>query len=139
MTISSYKVGPGTLKLGTGGTKDVSAQLTSCQVNPSEETDSEDAVPVLSGEELAGEDNFSYTFTLSGTFLQDLASTGVVAYSWDNMGSIVDFEFIPVTASARAVTGQVRIVPLNIGGDVKQRATADFEWSCIGTPDFDAA
>jgi hypothetical protein len=42
MTVQSYKMGPGTLKLGTAGVKDVSAQVTSCTVNPSEAVDQTD-------------------------------------------------------------------------------------------------
>jgi hypothetical protein len=132
MTVQSYKMGPGTLALGTAGVKDVSAQVTSCTVNPTENVDETDPIPVLSGEEIAGEEDVSIDWTLSGTFVQDLAASGVVDYTWTNAGDWVDFHFTPSTSGDRAVNGQVRLVPLPVGGDVKSRPTADFEWKARG-------
>lgn len=139
MPISSYKMGPGTFTLGTTPL-DVSCQVTTLAINPTENVTTEDAVHVLCGDVLAAADTVDYTFTVSGTVLQDLATGGVVDYTWQNMGDEVPFEFVPSTADARSVTGTCRLVPLTIGGEVTTRPTSDFEFAIIGTPVFgDAA
>lgn len=132
MTVQSYKMGPGTLKLGTGGTTDVSCQVTSCRVAATENVDTDDDIPVLCGETVKGDETVTTTWELSGSFLQDLAAAGVVDYSWTNKMTWVDFTFIPNTVTARKVTGQCRLVPVQIGGDVKTRPTSDFTWSARG-------
>lgn len=140
MAIVSTKMGPGTLKLGTAGAEDVSCQMRACAVNPSENLETSEAIPVLCGEEIPAEEVATYTYTLSGTAFQDLLASGMVDYTWTNAGDEVDFEFIPVTALARKVTGTVRLVPLTIGGEVSKtdRLTSDFEWTIVGTPVFAA-
>lgn len=138
MAINSFKTGPGTLTLGSGPL-DISAQVTSMSVEASEDVETEDDVDVLSGETLEGEDNVSYTFRLKGSLLQDLAAAGVVAWSWTNRGTSQPFTFVPNTVGDRQVQGNVRPVPIKIGGDVKQRATSDIDWAVLGTPDFEAA
>lgn len=139
MTIQSYKLGPGTLKLGTGGTLDVSAQVRACTVTPAENVTTTDDLPVLSGEVLTGDSFATYTYTLTGTLIQDLAAAGVVDYSWTNAGVEVDVEFVPNTVEARKVTGTVRMVPIAIGGEVgAARPTSDFTWTFTETPAFAA-
>jgi hypothetical protein len=138
MAIESYKVGPGSLTLGSGPLN-VSAQVTAAQVVASENVEEEDDINVLSGEVLEGEDTATIDYVLTGTFLQDLAASGVVDYSWQNAGDEVAFIYIPNTVEDRQVSGTLRLVPLTIGGTAKTRATADFEWAIIGTPVFAAA
>lgn len=132
MPIKSYKMDEGTLQLGSPASSiDATAQVTEGAVAWSE--DVEDSVPTLSGEELAGE--ATYTATLSGTVIQDLdAVEGLVDFTWANKGKVIPFQFTPATAAGRTVTGNVRISPLKVGGAVKTRPTADFEWTCIGEP-----
>lgn len=134
MTVNSFKMGPGTLKLGTGGTFEVSAQTTALTVAASETVDTEDDVPVLTGDVLAGDETVSLEWTISGNFVQDIGVSGVVAYTWTNASDEVDFEFVPNTAAGRKVTGTCRLVPLALGGDVKTKPRSDFEWRVIGTP-----
>ena len=62
MAIKSYKMGPGTLKLGTGGTTDVSCQITNCRVVPSENVESGDILVVLCGETLEAEETVTFTY-----------------------------------------------------------------------------
>jgi hypothetical protein len=132
MTVTSYKMGPGTLKLGTGGTMDASCQVTSCRVSASENVDATDAIDVLCGEQVPPDETVTTEWTITGTFLQDIAAAGVVAYTWTNKRTWVDFEFIPNTAAARKVTGQCRLIPLDLGGDAKARPTSDFTWAARG-------
>jgi hypothetical protein len=133
MPINSYKMGPGTLTLGAAPL-DVSCQVAAARVVPTENVDTLDAVPMLCGDDLPQEQNASVTWQLTGTFQQDIALGGVVAYTWDESGAEVPFTLVPNTAAARQVTGKVRIVPLIVGGDVKTRPASDFTWSIIGAP-----
>jgi hypothetical protein len=132
--IKSYKL-KGSLTLGTVPL-DVSCQVTSVSVNPTENVDTEDALHVLCGDVLPASDTVSYAYTLSGTLLQDLSTGGVVDYTWDNAGVEVPFEFTPDDTGADTVAGVCRLIPLTIGGEVTARPTSDFEWAIIGTPTF---
>ena len=138
MPINTTKLGPGTLTLGAGA-MEVNAQLTACSVVPSENVTTTDSIKVLSGEELAGDDSASYTFTLEGTFLQDLgAVASVVDWSWSNMGTEQPFTFTPNTAAAVEVSGTLTPVPLRVGGDEVDAGpmASDFTWRIKGTPDL---
>lgn len=137
MPVVSQKLGPGTFSLGAGPLE-LSCQLSQCSINPTENVTTNEAIPMLCGDDLAAEDEFDYTFTVSGTILQDLTAAGVVDYTWTHMGEEVAFTFVPNTVAARQVEGTCRVVPLTIGGEVKKRNTSDFEWAIIGTPVFGA-
>jgi hypothetical protein len=129
--IKSYKMDEGTLSLGSVGTSiDATAQVTEGAVEWSEEV--EDNLPTLSGEELAGE--ASYAAKLTGKVIQDLSVGGLNEFTWTNKGVVVPFQFDPASAAGRTITGNVRISPLKVGGAVRSRPTADFEWACIGEP-----
>lgn len=136
MPISSYVMNEGELVLGAvGSSVTATAQVTSGAVDWEENV--EDPVPTLSGEELEGE--ATYTATLSGTVVQDdLADTGLTVWTWTNKGQIVPFQFTPAAVTEKVITGNVRIRPLKVGGDVKKKNTADFEWACIGEPTIGA-
>jgi hypothetical protein len=133
MPIQSYTLNNGTLTLGAAPL-DISCQLTNAQINPTENVTTEDAVHVLCGDVLPSSDVVDYSFTLGGTVLQDLSLSGVVDYSWANMGEEVPFVFTPDNDQAATWTGTVRIIPLQVGGDVPTRPTSDFEWVIVGTP-----
>lgn len=138
MPIKSYKLNKGTLTLGDAPL-DVSCQVTNVQVNPTENVDTEDAVHVLCGDVLPSSDTVDYSFTVSGTVLQDLSAGGVIDYTWQNAGDEVAFTLTPDSTAAATVVGVCRLIPLVIGGDVPTRPTSDFEWVCIGTPAFTPA
>lgn len=136
MTILSHKLGPGSLTLGAVPL-DVTAQVTAIAIEWEEAVETEDAVDVLSGEQLAEEETASYKAKLTATFLQDtLLAGGLVDFTWTNAGATVDFEFIPNDALTQKVTGQLRVIPLKVGGDVKKRNKSDWSVSCIGVPDL---
>lgn len=131
MAIKSYIVGPGSLVFGAPGSpEEIAAQITSATLTPS--TDVGDPLDVLSGEQLPGDR--TTTWVLEGTLLQDLSETGITAYTLENAGVNVPFVYIPNNVEARSASGNVIIDPTAIGGEVKARATADFEFSCVGTP-----
>jgi hypothetical protein len=89
---------------------------------------------MLCGDDLPSEENVSLTWKLVGTIQQDLATGGVVDYSWINAGDEVAFVFVPNTTAGRQVTGVARVAPIKVGGEVKTRPASDIEWSVIGTP-----
>lgn len=131
MPIKSFIVGPGSLVFGAPGDPDeMSAQITSCTATPS--TDVGDVLAVLSGEELPGDR--TTTWVLEGNFLQDLTETGITTYTLEHDGDQVPFVYIPNEVHGRSLSGNVIISPTAIGGDVKERATSDFEFSIVGQP-----
>lgn len=135
MAPRTMTMGPGTLTLGETGTlQTFSAQLTNCRLVPDVQTG--DNIPVLSGDEVAGERTES--FTLSGTLLQDFGVVDSLSeWTYTNRGQQFPFEFVPQNAGARKITGTVTVEPTEIGGDVKTKPTADFEWRLVGAPEFD--
>lgn len=131
MPVQSYIVGPGSLVIGeVGSTEAFEAQVTSAIVEWS--VDSEDDEYVLSGDAIGGDDTFSAT--ISGELFQDITASGIVAYTWDHKGETVPFTYIPNTVVDRQVTGECKIIPLSVGGDVKKKAKSDFEFPCVGEP-----
>lgn len=138
MTINSTKVGPGVLSINALA---FSAQCASAELQVTENVDSTDAVPVLSGETLAQQDTATYSYQLVVTFLQDLgqpAASGIVAFSWANAGQNKAFIYTPnnaASAGSKTWTGTLRVVPLNVGGDVgNQAAQSQVTFQVIGTP-----
>lgn len=138
MPPTTYKLGPGEIRIGeTGSEVDFSAQLTGATV--SWDNDSEDDTPVLSGDVIAGDR--SYTATISGNVFQDLGAVdGLVEWTWTNKGVEVPIVYVPSSAAGRAVTGRVIVDPIDVGGDeVKTRPRSDFEWSFVGEPELGTA
>lgn len=136
MTVNSYKLDDGTLKLGAAGVMDISCQVTSAIAQASENVSTTDAIPVLCGDEVPEEDEVKLNWTLSFNVVQDLDAAGVIAWSYTNKGTEQDFEFIPTTAGARKVTGTVRVIPIAIGGDVRTRPQAENTWQGKKGEDF---
>lgn len=132
MAVKAHRLGPGSLKFGeTGTAQEFASALTNARLSPSLEE--EDNIDVLSGETLDGDDTLEYT--LSGTLLQSYDKAGLVHWSHVNRLLVLDFEFIPNTAeSDYGWRGKAKIVPLEVGGDVKTRNTSDFEFKVIGEP-----
>lgn len=137
MAVETTRLGPGTLTLTAPGATptplDVSCQLANAVVAASKDED--DPITVLCGDTAAGA--VRYTYTLGGTFLQDLAkATGVVAFSWANKGVACDFAFEPSTTAGASVTGSITVDPLDIGSTEDYGAVmqSDFEWSVVGEP-----
>ena len=131
MPIKSYKIDEGTLQLGSLGTAiDATAQVEEGALNWSE--DVADSRPTLSGEELAGDAN--YTAVLALKLIQDMTDGGLVEFTWEHAGEILPFEFSPATATGRTITGNLRIKPLDVGGPVKTTPSSDVEFQIIGMP-----
>jgi hypothetical protein len=136
MPASTTRLGPGTLTLGpTATVEDASCQLVNAVISWDKEED--DPITVLCGDVVPG--STTYTASLSGSLLQDLADeAGLVAYTWANKGTAVDFVFTPNTAAGATVTGQLVLDPLDVGStdDYGVIMQSDFEWSCVGEPEL---
>lgn len=133
MTVLTEKLGPGLLTLGTGPLA-VAQQLTACKITWTENVTTEDAIKVVSGEEIPEETSETYTAQLEGEFLQSLVAAGVVAWSWTNKGTEQGFTFEP-NAGGASFEGTLKPVPLQVGGDeVDKRMLASFTWRCVGDP-----
>lgn len=129
MPVRSDKLGPGVLTFGeTASPSEWSSQITKCTVEP--KTDSEDPIPVLSGEEIDGDD--TDTAELTGTILQSYDLDSLLKWSHDFHGQTVTFRFQPNRDTALEVRGRVKIRRLSIGGDVKTRNTSDFAFPIVG-------
>lgn len=129
-----HTFGPGTLTLGeTGSTQELSLICTAAAVEPSVESD--DDVPVLSGDIIPGEERF--TAVLTATVYLDLGSSAFAKWTWDNKGEVMPVEFIPNTASAQSIIGQVKIRPISIGGEANQKMTADVEFPFVEFPEME--
>jgi hypothetical protein len=127
-------LGPGTLILGSVGTQlDMSCQLTEIAVQA--EGDSEDPENTLCGDQIAGAR--TYAWTLTGSAFQDVVADGLTDFTWKHAGVEMPFKFVPDSTGTAAVTGRVTVDPLMLGGTVKQKNKAEFEWGIVGTPTFD--
>ena len=137
MPTDSYKLGPGTLTLTAGvDVMELNVQTTNARIEPAENVTEGEDLNLLDGSTLAGDDDVSFSYVLAGTMVQDLNDTGVTAWTWDHKGETVTFDFVPVTTRVASVTGDCVVVPVQIGGDVKVRNTADFSFRVVGDPVF---
>lgn len=137
MPAKSHKLGPGSLTFGeTASRVEFATRLRSVAVEP--EVDEEDPIPVLSGDEIVGDDEESYTLT--GSILQDYDKDSLLVWAHVHAGKVVPFEFTPDNDKALGVKGQVKVRRIQIGGDVKERNESDFEFMGVGMYDLiDAA
>lgn len=131
MAIKSHKLGPGVFTIGVGPLA-LEAQITECTVKWAEKVTTTNAIDVLSGEQIPEEEEVSFRAQIDLTLLQDdLAAAGMIDYSWTNKGVSAAFKFIPNNTISRKITGTVSIVPIDVGGTVKQRNTSTVSWRCI--------
>lgn len=130
MPIKASKLGPGRLTFGAAGdAQEFGAQTTATAIEP--DVDETDPVYVLSGEQMDGEDD--YTYNLTGTALQDYSGmTSWIVWCKENQGVTMPFEFIPNNEQGLKVTGTVKIRPVKLGGDVREKNTSDFEFKGVG-------
>lgn len=130
---ATYTFGPGTIQIGEVGSEiDFEAQLTGGTVEWDKEK--EDDVNVLSGGTLAGD--VTYSATISGNVFQDLGAVdSLVEWTWTHKGEQVPITFVPSTAAAKSIVGEITVDPISVGGDeVKRKPRSDFEWDFVGEP-----
>lgn len=133
MPVKTQKLGPGVLRFGeTASEQEFASQVTEVILEP--DFDSEDPVPVLSGEEVPGDE--TETYTLSGEFLQEFSMTSLIVWCKSNSGTVMPFTFTPNTNAGFTVTGSVLIRSVAIGGEVKKSNTTEFEFPGVGEWDI---
>lgn len=137
MAVNTLTVGAGTLTIGAAADlTNFSSQVTSAKLVPSSETG--DTIYVLSGESVSGD--FTETYTLEGTFLQDFGTAGSkTEWLFNNAGETHVFEFTPNTVAGKKITGSLVVTSVEIGGDVNSKPTSDFTFNVIGKPVITAA
>lgn len=133
MATQSQKMGPGTFTLGAGPTA-FSEQVRDLTIQVTENVQTTEAIPVLSGDELPAEDEATYKYAVAVGFLTDVRAAGIAEYTWDNEGVTVPFSFVPNTAAGSEIEGTCRIVPINIGGTAKARMVSDVVFQCPEKP-----
>lgn len=123
MPIKSKQLGPGSLKFGeTASEREWAAQLRKAELTPSVEDG--ETLPVLSGDELTEDDEI--TWEIGGTILQDYDADSLEEWSFEHMGEWMPFTFVPNNEATASWSGEAKIRPVKIGGDVKTRNTSDF-------------
>lgn len=130
MAVKAHKLGPGLLTFGeTGSPQEFGSQITNARIEPS--VDEEDNIPVLSGEEVDGEETESWI--LAGSFLQDYSGIeSTLVWCKTNSGTVLPFTFVPNAEEGLQIKGTVKVRAVQIGGDVKTKNTTDFEFKGIG-------
>lgn len=118
MPVKTYKLGPGTLKLGPTGTTDLSCQVKSMTVKCTVTVNRTEATAVLCGESVPGTVTRTYEWSLEGAVLQDIDAGGLVEWTWTNKGVPIAFAYIPNTAKGRKCTGYTIPAPLDFGGEM---------------------
>lgn len=124
----TYKVRDGLFTLGASD-EAFAQQVREIAIDPAEQVTEEEDIEVLDGTVVEGEDEVSHDYTLTAKILQDLSAAGFVTWTWTHKGEWQPFTFQPRGDVARAVTGEVRVVPVKIGGAVKSRAESDLSWA----------
>lgn len=131
MAIKKQKLGPGTLTIGeTGSGQEMAKQATAVAIEPSYSDG--DRQVVLSGD--TDQEDSAWEGTLTATFFQDYAVDGLLAWTWENDGKVLPFTFVPSTTAGFEVSGEVKVRPATIGGDVDAENTSEIEWSLPDKP-----
>jgi hypothetical protein len=127
------KLGPGVLSVGSAGNLlNLAARCRSAKVTWGVKT--EDDTPLLSGGVSAGDR--TYSATLEATLEQDdLADGGNVAYTWTHKGEEQPAVYTPYEGG-KSISGSIIVDPLDVGGDVGKKNTADIKWAFVGEPEL---
>lgn len=129
----TYKLGPGTLKIGaTGSAIDVSCLVNNATITTDRSQD--DPVFHLCGTSTQGA--VTYTHSLTGNLDIDPAeATGLFALSWASPGTEQHYEFTPSTEAGVAASGELIIDPLDFGADEYGKPlSSDFEFVLTAAP-----
>jgi hypothetical protein len=121
-------LGPGVLKVGeTGSEIDISCMVNNARIAP--DVSEGDSKTMLCGIVKRAADTM--TWSISGSIDVDAGNeSGLFALTWQRAGDIVPFTFTPSTALGTTVTGEVKLVPLDLGADnYGDYLDSDFEWS----------
>lgn len=124
-------LGPGSLKIGeTASAREWAGDCTKTTLTPS--TSGDDAVPLLDGSELDGEE--TTTWELGGTLVDNFDIDSLQNFCIANAGVVLPFVWTPNNAGGSDYSGSLKIRPIALGGDVKKKNTNDFGFPLIGQP-----
>jgi hypothetical protein len=122
------RLGPGTLTLG--GTE-YAYQASAVRLTP--DVSSEDGTPTLAVPDPPPESTVSWALNVDA--IQDFENPlGLVNYLMDNALSVVAFEWTPLTEAGTVYSGNVQIVPMEVGGDVAVQMVTSVELPVVGEP-----
>lgn len=129
MAVKRTVLGPGHLIIDPStGPMAFESQVTNCRLVPS--VDTGDAIPVLSGERVAGDRTES--FTLQGSMIPDFGQEGSLQeWLFTNRGKTMDFEFVPRKDLSKQLVGSLVVEAVEIGGDVTTSNPVDFEFQVL--------
>lgn len=135
MAIKKQKLREGILQVGeTGSGKEFAAQVTSGSIEPSYSEG--DVIEVLSG--LKDTEDAEWEGTLNIEFYQDYDLDGLVAWTWEHDGELLPFRFVPAKAGELEFSGEVKIRPVAVGGEVGTENTTEAEWTLPSKPEIGA-
>lgn len=135
MAIKKQKLRDGILEIGaTGSGMEFAAQVTNGSIEPSYSEG--DTVEVLSGAKDTEE--AEWEGTLNAEFYQDYDMDGLVAWTWEHDGELLPFRFVPSKAGELEFSGEVKIRPVTVGGEVGTENTAEAEWTLPTKPTIGA-
>jgi hypothetical protein len=137
-TITESRLKSGTLSLGTTTPKNFECQATNVRLTPdsSIDTSDDDTIETLCGAVTTASSDTTVTvnWELNIDAIQDFDSpTGFVQYCFDNAGTVQGFSWKP-SANSPTYSGEVRILPVEIGGDVAKRLTTSASFPVVGKP-----
>lgn len=129
MPITESRLRNGTLTIDA-----VPFQTQATNVTLSPDTDEVgDSLEVLSGDTITPDDETTWSLNIEA--VQDFDdAAGFVAFALANAGELVPYEWAPSGSTGVSYSGNVRVRPIEIGGDVNSRLTSEAEWPCDGPP-----
>jgi hypothetical protein len=132
MAVVVSKLKAGTL---TVGGVSFACQATNVRLVPPEQPGADKAEETLCGDPLPDEGDTGSVWSLRITAVQDFTDAdGFSAYTWTHQGEELPYTWAPVGADGPSYAGTVTVWPVEIGGDVNRRLTADAEWRCTDKP-----
>lgn len=127
------------LKIAAGALTEFNMETSACHIEVS--AGDEVSYPTLDGG--VGTQVGPETYSLVIKAAQNYSAEGLARFLWDNNGAVLDFDYnahgktAVKSATTPAVTGQVRAIPGNYGGEVGTFAEIEVKLPCIAKPVLD--
>lgn len=124
-------LGPGSLTVGVpASSREWGGECSKAALVPS--TSSEDALAMLDGSEISGED--TNTWALEVTVTDNFDFDSLQNFCIANAGKELPFVWVPNNDGGSSYSGTVKIRPIKIGGDVKKKNTNDVSMPLSAAP-----
>lgn len=126
-SIDIKRLGPGQLAFGApGDAQEFGTRVKSAKLTP--EVEEGDELTVLSGDTVTDESDVKWT--LEGDLYDDYSAESLAIWCLENNGERLTFTFKPRTDQVLTASGNAIIRPIGIGGEVKERNTNSFKFTC---------